>query len=510
MENNFQTIVEMKGIDKSFPGVKALDKVDFSLRSGEVLALLGENGAGKSTLMKILSGVYQRDSGTIKVFDTEIDADFTPRKAQEMGIAIIHQELNLCKHLTVSENIFLGRELTNKFGRLDVSEMNKRTKEILSELNIDISPNDLVSSLSISKQQMVEIAKALSTNAKIIIMDEPTSSLTGVEIEELFTIIRNLRASGHGIVYISHRLEELQYIVDRVTILRDGRFIADLNFKDTNLDEIIRHMVGRDITEKYPRITMKKGKKIFEVKNLNAGHMVRDVSFSAYEGEIIGIAGLVGAGRSETVRAIFGADEKENGTIILDGKEIIINKTMDAISQGVVLVPEDRKKDGLCTKLSVTSNIELPNLDIASGKLGSVDTKKVDKMVDKSIDDLSIRLPNADVDAASLSGGNQQKVVVAKWLVRNSRVIIFDEPTRGIDVAAKVEIYNIMNDLKRQGKAVLFVSSEMSEILGIADRIIVMCDGKITGEMPIEEATQEKIMKLATQFDKKLGNEAIA
>jgi ribose transport system ATP-binding protein len=510
MAENYRTIVEMRGINKSFPGVKALDNVDFTLRSGEVLALLGENGAGKSTLVKILSGVYQRDSGEVKVFGKDIEVDFTPRKAQETGIAIIHQELYLCRHLTVAENIFLGREIVDKFGRLDTNEMNKKTSEVLARLNIDISPNTLVGSLSISKQQMVEIAKALSTDAKVIIMDEPTSSLTGVEIEELFTIIRKLRDDGHGIVYISHRLEELKHIVDRITILRDGQFIVNLELKDTNLNEIIRYMVGRDITEKYPRIDIPKGKKIFEVKNLNAGHLVRDVSLSAHEGEIVGIAGLVGAGRSETLRAIFGADPKESGTIILDGKELTVDKPMDAINQGVVLVPEDRKKDGLCVKLSVASNIELPNLDLVSNQIGTVDTKQVDKIVDESIDNLNVRLPGPEVDAASLSGGNQQKVVVAKWLVRNSRVVMFDEPTRGIDVAAKVEIYNIMNRLKQQGIGVIFVSSELSEILGIADRVIVMCDGRVTGGMPIEEATQEKIMELATQFEKKIGNEAIA
>lgn len=510
MSEKGQTIVRMKGISKAFPGVKALDQVDFDLRSGEVLALLGENGAGKSTLMKILSGVYQRDEGKLEIFSQDVEVGMGPRRAQELGVAIIHQELNMCRHLTVAENIFLGREICDKAGRLNTREMNRQAAEVLASMNVDIDPTTIVGSLSISKQQMVEIAKALSTHARVLIMDEPTSSLTGREIEDLFTIIRQLQDEGRGIVYISHRLEELHHIVDRVTILRDGQFITTLDFDKTTLPEIISYMVGRDIKEKYPRIETPKGKKVFEVKNLHAGRLVRDISFSAYEGEIIGIAGLVGAGRTETTRAIFGADPKESGQFFLDGKEIFINKPMDAIRQGVVLAPEDRKKDGLCVKLSVKSNIELPNLDIVSNQGGMVNTRKVDRMVDQSVDNLSIRLPHTEVNAASLSGGNQQKVVVAKWLARDSRVVIFDEPTRGIDVAAKVEIYHLMNRLKQQGIAVIFVSSEMPEILGIADRILVMCDGHITGEMPRQDATQEKIMELATRFESKLGSEATA
>ena len=510
MSEKGQTIVQMKGISKAFPGVKALDQVDFDLRSGEVLALLGENGAGKSTLMKILSGVYQRDEGKLEIFSQDVEVGMGPRRAQELGVAIIHQELNMCRHLTVAENIFLGREICDKAGRLNTREMNRQAAEVLASMNVDIDPTTIVGSLSISKQQMVEIAKALSTHARVLIMDEPTSSLTGREIEDLFTIIRQLRDEGRGIVYISHRLEELHHIVDRVTILRDGQFITTLDFDKTTLPEIISYMVGRDIKEKYPRVETPKGKKVFEVKNLHAGRLVRDISFSAYEGEIIGIAGLVGAGRTETTRAIFGADPKESGQFFLDGKEIFINKPMDAIRQGVVLAPEDRKKDGLCVKLSVKSNIELPNLDIVSNQGGMVNTRKVDRMVDQSVDNLSIRLPHTEVNAASLSGGNQQKVVVAKWLARDSRVVIFDEPTRGIDVAAKVEIYHLMNRLKQQGIAVIFVSSEMPEILGIADRILVMCDGRITGEMPRQDATQEKIMELATRFESKLGSEATA
>lgn len=494
-------IVELKNINKSFPGVKALDDVSFNLKSGEVLALLGENGAGKSTLMKILSGVYTRDSGEAIIFGEEVE-HITPHKAQELGIAIIHQELNMCAHLSVCENIFLGREII-KSGQLDNKTMSLQTSEILGKLNIDIDPNTIVGDLSVSKQQMVEIAKALSTNARILIMDEPTSALTSKEIDDLFVLIHKLKSQGCGIVYISHRLEELQHIVDRVTIMRDGKFITSMNFADTTMPEIIANMVGREIKEKFPRVECEKGKKIFEVKNLNAGKMVRDISFELYEGEIVGIAGLMGAGRTELTRVIFGVDPKESGEIILEEKVLDIKNSMDAIKNGIVLAPEDRKKDGLCTKLSIRDNIALPNLDILCDKIGILNRKKEKDMVDSAVKNLKIKLANAEVDAGSLSGGNQQKVVVAKWLARNSKVVIFDEPTRGIDVAAKVEIYNLMNELKKNNIGVLFVSSEMPEVMGISDRILVMCDGRITGELMTKDATQNKILEYATKFDNK-------
>ncbi len=494
-------IVEIKDVDKSFPGVQALDKVSFQLRAGEVMALLGENGAGKSTLMKILSGVYSRDSGTVKIFGKEYK-DLNPRLAQEIGVAIIHQELNMCSHLTVAENIFLGREKL-RGGVLHNRSMNKEAKKILDDLNIDIDPATIVGDLAVSKQQMVEIAKALSTNARILIMDEPTSALTSKEIDDLFVIIRKLKENGRGIVYISHRLEELQYIVDRVTIMRDGKYITTADFNKITMEEIISNMVGREIKEKFPKVTCEQGKKILEVRNLNAGRMVRDVNFALYEGEIVGIAGLMGAGRTETTRAIFGVDEKESGEIYLDGHEVTIHSPADAIKAGIVLAPEDRKKDGLCVKLSVRENIALPNLDILCDKFGVVDKKKEKTMTEKTVDELKIKLPSPEVNAGALSGGNQQKVVVGKWLARQSRVVIFDEPTRGIDVAAKVEIYNLMNALKKQGIGVLFVSSEMPEVMGISDRILVMCDGRITGELNTKEATQDKILTYATKFESK-------
>ena len=381
--------------------------------------------------------------------------------------------------------------------------MNKDAAALLARLNIDLDPTTIVGDLAVSKQQMVEIAKALSTNAKILIMDEPTSALTSNEIDDLFKIIRKLKSEGCGIVYISHRLEELQNIVDRVIIMRDGRYITSMDFKDTTMSEIISYMVGREIKEKFPRVTCERGKKIFEVKSLNAGRMVRNVNLELYEGEIVGIAGLMGAGRTETTRAIFGADPKESGQIFVDGREAVIRRPIDAIRAGIVLAPEDRKKDGLCVKLSVEDNIALPNLDLLCSKFGVVDRKKEKTMTDEAVKSLSIKLVSADMDAATLSGGNQQKLVVAKWLARNSRVVMFDEPTRGIDVAAKVEIYNLMNELKKQGIGVLFVSSEMPEIMGISDRILVMCDGKITGEFAAGEATQDLILQYATKFESK-------
>lgn len=500
-----ERIVSMHHISKSFPGVKALDDVHFELCSGEVMALLGENGAGKSTLMKILSGVYTRDGGTMAIFGKEY-GNLTPKQAQELGVAIIHQELNMCPHLSVAENMFLGREVMKGF-LVNSRTMEAEAKRYLDDLHIDIDPGEIVGNLPVSKQQMVEIAKALSVNAKILIMDEPTSALTAKEINELFRIIRKLRDDGCGIVYISHRLEELQHIVDRVTVMRDGQYITSMNFRDTTMDEIITNMVGREIKEKFPRVKCPKGEKIFEVRNLNAGRLVRDVSFEIYAGEIVGFAGLMGAGRTETTRAIFGADPKQSGELILDGKPVAVNSPADAIRAGIVLAPEDRKKDGLCTKLPIRENIALPNLDLLCDHLGVVSRKKEDAMCAKAVADLHIKTPNVEVDAGSLSGGNQQKVVVGKWLARDSRVVIFDEPTRGIDVAAKVEIYNLMNQLKQQSIAVMFVSSELPEVLGIADRIIVMCDGRITGEVTAKETTQSEILTLATKFENKFAAE---
>ena len=498
-----EEILAMEHITKTYPGVKALDDVSISFIQGEVHAVMGENGAGKSTLMKILNGMIPADSGDIR-FHGEKVAIRNPRDARALGIAMIHQELNPIKDLTVAENMFVGR-YPQKGCFVDWSTMYDECRKLFEHWKVDFDPKQKVRTLSTAETQMLEILKAISYDAKLIIMDEPTSALTSKEIDDLFVIIHKLRDEGCGIVYISHRLEELQHIVDRVTIMRDGQYITTMNFADTTIDQIITHMVGREIKEKFPRVTCEKGKKIFEVKNLNAGRMVRNISFSLYEGEIVGFAGLMGAGRTETTRAIFGIDPKQSGQIFLDGREIAIHSPADAIRQGVVLAPEDRKKDGLCTKLSIRHNIALPNLDLLCNRLGVVSHSRENAMCDRAVRNLQIKTPSLDVDAANLSGGNQQKVVVAKWLARNSRVVLFDEPTRGIDVAAKVEIYHLMNQLKQQGIAVMFVSSELPEVLGIADRVIVMCDGQITGEVMARETTQNEILTLATRFENKMA-----
>ncbi|MCI8420287.1 MAG: sugar ABC transporter ATP-binding protein [Oscillospiraceae bacterium] len=492
--------VSMEHVTKTFPGVKALDDVQLHLRTGEVMALLGENGAGKSTLMKILSGVYTRDSGDITIFGKKVEGDLNTKRAQELGVAIIHQELNMCQHLTVANNMFLGRELT-KGGKLDTAEMNRQAVEQLAKLGIhDMDPNTTVGNLPVGRQQMVEIAKALLINAKVLVMDEPSSALSNAEIEEMFRIVKELRSQGCAIVYISHRLQELHHIVDSVTIMRDGHYITEGKFTDFTMEQIIANMVGREITNQFPRDTVERGKKVLEVRNLTAGRAVKGVSFEAYEGEVLGFSGLVGAGRTETMRAIFGADPKDGGEILLDGKALTINSPADAIRQGIVLAPEDRKKDGLCTKLSIRSNIALPNLDLICNQVGTVIRNRENSMIEKGKSSLTIKMANAEVEAGSLSGGNQQKIVVAKWLARNSRVVIFDEPTRGIDVAAKVEIYQIINQLKKDGIVVIIVSSELPEVMGISDRILVMCNGRITGQVDPRNTSEQEIMTYATQF----------
>lgn len=497
-----ENLIEMKEIVKSFPGVRALDGVSFTLRAREVHALLGENGAGKSTLMKILAGIYQRDDGEFKVDGVSV-GDLNPKLAQQFGIAIIHQELNMCQHLTVAENIFLGREETN-WGVINQKKLNDMARAALEKLNLDIEPEMVIGELPVSKQQMVEIAKAISTNCKVLVMDEPTSALTAREVTELNRVIIGLKARGCGIVYISHRLEDLAPIVDRVTILRDGRYVVTKDFKETSIPEIISYMVGREIKNKYPTVSETPGKEIMRVENLTTHSGVKDMSFILREGEILAFSGLMGAGRTELLRALFGVDEIYNGRIILDGDEVKIKSPQDAISAGIVCAPEDRKKEGLCVELPIYENIGMANLDkTAANVLGFVNRKSESDMTARAIDELKIKTPSQHQEAKNLSGGNQQKVVVGKWMVRDARVFMFDEPTRGIDVAAKIEIYHLMNKLKQQGFGVMFVSSEMPEVLGMADRILVVCGGRITGELSREEATQEKIMEFATKFESK-------
>lgn len=492
--------VVMEHITKTFPGVKALDDARLCLKPGEVMALLGENGAGKSTLMKILSGVYTRDSGAISIFGHNVEGDLDTNQARALGVAIIHQELNMCQHLTVAQNMFLGHEIMSGW-KLNDAEMNRVARAQLENLGIhDVAPDTIIGELAVGRQQMVEIAKALLAKAKVLVMDEPSSALSNAEIEEMFRIVRELRDEGVAIVYISHRLQELHNIVDSVTIMRDGKYITEGKFADFTMDQIIASMVGREITEQFPRDDFTRGKKALEVRNLRAGRAVKGVSFEAYEGEVLGFSGLVGAGRTETMRAIFGADPKDGGEVILDGKNLKIDSPIDAIRQGIVLAPEDRKRDGLCTKLTIRENISLPNLEFIINAIGQINRTKENEMIEKGKAMLTIKMASADEEAAGLSGGNQQKVVVAKWLARNSRVIIFDEPTRGIDVAAKVEIYEIINQLKKQGVVVIIVSSELPEVMGVADRVLVMCNGRITGEVDPRHTTEQEIMTYATQF----------
>ena len=496
------SLVQMKNIAKSFSGTKVLKGVNLELGHGEILALLGENGAGKSTLMKILSGIYSKDEGEIYL-DGELCHFQNPKEAQNKGVAIIHQEMNLCNDLSVSENIFLGREVMDGL-RLNHKKMDEEAQKILDDLGISMKSTELAGNLKVSEQQMVEIAKALSQDAKILIMDEPTSALSRKEIEDLFRVIRKLRDEGRGIIYISHRLDELRAIADKVSILRDGENVISGDLKDFSIDDIIRHMVGREIQDKFPRILCEKGEEILRVENLNAGPKVRDISFSLYEGEILGIAGLMGAGRTEMTRALFGVDEKTSGKIYLFGEEVKTNTPKDSIELGMALIPEDRRKDGLCTDLSIRENISLPNLDSMKNSLGVLSKDLELKISEDTIKSLNVKAQDREMISKNLSGGNQQKVVLGKWLVRNPKVILFDEPTRGIDIGAKVEIYQIMNELKKKGVGVLFISSEMEEVLGMSDRILIFCDGKITGELSREEANQENILKFATKYEEKV------
>jgi ribose transport system ATP-binding protein len=451
--------------------------------------------------MKIFSGVYTKDSGDLFINGEKITRDLTPQSAQTLGIGIIHQELNLCPHLSVAENIFLNREFSYAAGVLNKKKQNEEAKQYLKQLNLDIDPATPTNKLPVSKQQMVEICKTLSMNANIVIMDEPTSALTEKEIEDLFSVIAMLKQKGKGIVYISHRLEELSRIVDRVTILRDGNYVRTLNFADTNLQEIISLMVGRTLTEKFPRIEVPRGEKVLEVKNLTSPHGVgvKGVSFELYKGEILAFAGLMGAGRTETVRAISGADKMSAGEVILDQKPVKIKSPKNSIAMGLFCAPEDRKRDGLCVRMTLAENITLPNLDFVS-KYGVIMSKVEAEKSREMIKSLKIKTPSINQYVRNLSGGNQQKVVVGKWLMRNAKVVIFDEPTRGIDVASKIEIYNIINDLKKNGIGVMFVSSELPEVLGMSDRIIVMCNGKITKELITKDTNQEEILHYATQY----------
>lgn len=492
-----EIILSMKGIDKSFPGVHALDNVDLDIRKGEVLALMGENGAGKSTLMKVLTGIYKKDSGTIIYEGKEVEYN-NPRVAQEDGIIIVHQELNMMGHLTVAQNIFIGREPKNGLF-IDDAKMNVEAKKLFEQLDIDINPKETMSNLTVGKQQMCEIAKAISHKAKIIIFDEPSAALTDAEIEQLFVIIRGLRKKQLGIVYISHRMDEIKKITDRVTVMRDGSYVGTLITEDCTNDDIINLMVGRVIYE-HPKTESRvkpDAPVVLKVEHLNAGRMVRDVNFELRKGEILGLSGLMGAGRTETARALFGADPKESGTITVNGDVIDIKNPQEAVAAGIGYLSEDRKRYGVVLQKSIAENCTLSCLPkYCNGVF--LNFEKENKATQELVEALKTKTPSIEQLVANLSGGNQQKVVIAKWLIGDSEILIFDEPTRGIDVGAKQEIYELMNRLVNEGKSIIMISSEMTEILRMSDRIIVMCEGRITGELNINEATQEKIMQLAT------------
>ncbi|MCD8154580.1 MAG: sugar ABC transporter ATP-binding protein [Clostridiales bacterium] len=491
-------ILTMKGIDKSFPGVHALDHVDLEIRRGEVLALMGENGAGKSTLMKVLTGIYTKDSGTITYEGKEVEFH-SAKEAQNAGVVIVHQELNMVNHLTVAQNIFIGREFKKGFG-IDDKKMNEESRKLFQRLNIDIDPTETMGNLTVGKQQMCEIAKAISHDAKVIIFDEPSAALTESEIEDLFKIIRDLREKQLGIVYISHRMDEIKVITDRVTVMRDGTYVGTLITNECTKNDIVNMMVGRVIYEdpKTKSMVPEGAPVALKVEHLNAGRMVQDVSFELHKGEILGFSGLMGAGRTETARAIFGADPKESGDIYVYGKKVTINNPQDAVKAGIGYLSEDRKRYGVAVQKTLAENTTLASLEnYMSGIF--INKKAEDEVAQKYVDQLDTKTPGVDQLVVNLSGGNQQKVVIAKWLTRNSDILIFDEPTRGIDVGAKNEIYKLMNKLAAEGKAIIMISSEMTEILRMSDRVIVMCEGKVTGEIGIEEATQENIMNLATR-----------
>ncbi|BAU29473.1 ribose ABC transporter ATP-binding protein [Aneurinibacillus soli] len=489
-------VIEMTDISKSFGAVHVLKDVSFSLDKGEIHALMGENGAGKSTLMKILTGIYPKDSGVIRVRGEEVEFS-GPKDAEEKGIAVIHQELNIIPQLTVMENMFLGRDLTGAFGVLRTKEMKARTKEYLGRLGVQIDPDTEAGTLSIGQQQMIEIARALSLNAEVLIMDEPTAALTEREIEALFSVIRDLRAQGVGVVYISHRMEEIFALCDRISVLRDGTFVGTEIIKDTTLDRIVQMMVGRELGERFPERSVKPGEERLRVENLSDGGILRDISFAVRQGEILGVAGLMGAGRTEIMRTLFGMVPKKSGRIVLDGQEITIRKPEDAIRHGIAFVTEDRKAQGLVLELSVRENIALPNLPVLSHN-GLMATGKEKQLVRDMIGRLNIKTRDSEQRVKSLSGGNQQKVVIGKWLGIQPKILILDEPTRGVDIGAKKEIYHIMNQLTAEGVTIIMISSELPEILGMSDRILVMHEGKLTAVMDARGATQEAIMHAAT------------
>lgn len=488
--------IEMRGIDKSFGSNQVLKQAGFTLESGEVHALMGENGAGKSTLMKILTGVYTKDAGTVLVDGKEVNYK-NPQEAEKAGIVFIYQELNVMFDLTVEENLFMGKEIHGRFGICDKKAMQKKAQEALNILGVNISPKTVMAELSVGQQQMVEICKALMADAKVIIMDEPTAALTQSETAALFKVIESLRKKGVSMVYISHRMEEIFELCDRITVLRDGSYIGVKNIPETNMNEIVKMMIGREIGERYPSRNVKIGKEVLKVKGLTRKGTFHDVNFSVRAGEVLGVSGLMGAGRTEIMQAIFGNLSYEGGTIEIDGKEVKISNPCQAMEHGIGFITEDRKTEGLMLDKSIRENISLCNLRRISKS--SVISREAEKnMVTEAIKDLHIKCFGSYHECNNLSGGNQQKVVLAKWILTNPKILILDEPTRGVDIGAKKEIYSIINKLAAQGVAIIMVSSELPEVLGMSDNIMVVREGEVRGIISYEEANQERVMTLAT------------
>lgn len=497
-----ELLLEMQEIEKSFAGVHALKGVDFSLRAGEVNVLLGENGAGKSTLIKMIAGAHRPDKGVIKLNGEPVILH-DPTQAQALGVGTVFQEFNLIPYLTVYENIFVANHLTKgKYIKvLDRQEMIRRSEKVLESIGVHIDVTERVANLGVAQQQMVEIAKALSMDSKILILDEPSAVLTENETKALFRVVRDLRDKGIGIVFISHRLEEIYEIGDRITILRDGALVVtlDMHERKIEIDEIIKYMVGRSLNEKFPRVHFEQGEEILRVEGLSSGRRFQDVSFSLHKGEILAFSGLVGAGRTEVAKAIFGAYPKSGGKVFLNGEELNIHCPEDAIAHGISYVTEDRKNEGLILQLPIRTNMMLVDYKQLLDMGFLINEKKVERICGGMMKRLQLNTKDLNLPAGSLSGGNQQKVSLGKWLVANSKVVLFDEPTRGVDIGAKVEIYKTINELVKEGVGVIMISSEMPEVLGMADRIIVMCEGKVTGELDAKTATQEQIMALATR-----------
>ncbi|MDE9494838.1 ribose ABC transporter ATP-binding protein RbsA [Xenorhabdus bovienii] len=490
-----EPLLELKEIDKAFPGVKALSGAVLRVYPGKVMALVGENGAGKSTMMKVLTGIYTKDAGSIHYLGKNVVFS-DPKSSQEAGIGIIHQELNLIPQLTIAENVFLGREFVNKLGIINWQKMYEEANNLLKRLNIRYSSRRLVSELSIGDQQMVEIAKVLSFQSKVIIMDEPTDALTDTETESLFHVIRELKAQGCGIVYISHRLKEIFEICDDVTVFRDGQFIGEQPVAALQEDTLIEMMVGRKLEDQYPRLDLPRGEKRLEIENLS-GSGIRNVSFSLFGGEILGISGLMGAGRTELMKVIYGALPKTEGRILLDGKPLTIRNPQDGLANGIVYISEDRKRDGLVLGMSVKENMSLTALRYFSQKPYRLNHSAEQKAVTDFIKLFNIKTPSMEQSIGLLSGGNQQKVAIARGLMTRPKVLILDEPTRGVDVGAKKEIYQLINQFKKEGLSIILVSSEMPEVMGMSDRILVMHEGGISGEFSADNASQEALMVAA-------------